>query len=199
MMNNFDLVLFNFSHFFFFHVIKLIMIYKKLIGESNDFNVLIRHLDKDFQTAFKKVIEYKRVSTIDDKNKNTFYIHSGEPTKVVTYVNGEKETENSCNPGDFVITGSKGEKYVIAPHKLPNNYNLIDNLLVTRQQPRTVVKVSAQVLKSLKLPKQITFTASWGEQVILQAGDYIVKEDKDKFYRIEGTIFKQTYTFTKPI
>ena len=160
---------------------------------GSEFDVLVQKLD--FQTAFKKVFNYKRVPSINDTTKNTFYIHTGEPTEVVTLIDGEKETKNKCNPGDFVITGPKGEKYVIAPNKLPNNYNIIENVLVTRQQPRLVAYVSKKLLKALRLADEIQFTASWGEAMILKCGDYLVKEGEGMYYRIEGDVFKKTYTF----
>lgn len=162
-------------------------------GGSNDFAVLIQHLNKSFQHAYKKITHYKRVVSLDDTSKKTFYVHTGQPHQVVTSIKGEKETTNTCNPGDFVITGPKGEKYVIPPHKLPNSYNLIDNVLVTRQQPRLVAHISRKILKELRLPAAITFTASWGEDMILKAGDYLVKEDEHNFYRIESSVFKTTY------
>ena len=178
---------------------KCVVSLKDLEGGSgkNEFKVLLEHLDNSFQTAMKKVFRYKRVSSLDDNEKNTFYIHNGEQTQVVTYIDGEKETINTCNPGDIVITGIDGEKYVIPPHKLPNNYNLVDNVLVTRQHPRQVASITKTLLRKLGLKEMIEFTASWGEVMILKAGDYLVKEDTDKYYRIEGKIFKKTYIFNK--
>lgn len=167
----------------------------KLKGGSTVFDEFVKKLE--FKTALKKVIKYQRVSSIDDTTKKSFYIHTGEVTEVVTSINKQVETKNTCNPGDFVITGPKGEKYVIPPHKLPNNYNLLNNVLVTRQQPRLVVEVTKELLDAHNLPEHIEFTASWGEQMILKAGDYLVKEDEGKYYRIERSTFKQTYRFTK--
>lgn len=177
---------------------------KDLEGGTNtntntEFRVLTDYLNNEnlFQTAVKKVFTYRRVSELDNTESLTFYIHTGETAQVVTYIDGEKETINTCNPGDFVITGIDGEKYVIPPHKLPNNYNLIDNTLVTRQQPRQVASISKTLLKKLGLKEQLEFTASWGELMILKAGDYLVKEDNDKYYRIEGKAFKKTYTMKR--
>jgi hypothetical protein len=161
----------------------------------NDFKVLTEHLNNLslFKTAVKKIFTYKRVPTLDNTDKSTFYIHTGDETQVITYVNGEKETTNTCRSGDFVITGIDGEKYVIPPHKLLNNYNVVDNVLVTRQQPRQVASITKTLLKKLGLKEEIEFTASWGEAMVLKAGNYLVKEDTDKYYRIEGSIFKKTY------
>uniref|UniRef100_A0A6C0BDU3 Uncharacterized protein n=1 Tax=viral metagenome TaxID=1070528 RepID=A0A6C0BDU3_9ZZZZ len=165
----------------------------------NDFNILIEHLNSLslFQTAVKKIYTYNRVLSLDHANKNTFYIHTGEPVHVVTYIDGEKETSNTCNPGDFVISGINGEMYVIPPHKLPNNYNLVDEKLITRQQPRKIARITKTLLRKLGLKQEIKFIASWGESMVLQSGDVLVKEDENKYYRIEGRIFKKTYTLNK--
>ena len=132
-----------------------------------------------FQRATKKVINYKRVNTHTDEGKNTFYVHSGEPVTIVTYIDGEKETTNTCQPGDYVITGVKGEKYVVMAKKLPSLYNLIEETLVTRLQPRNVVKVTKPLLKKVGVKEPIEFTASWGEPLTLRSGDVLVKEEED--------------------
>jgi hypothetical protein len=129
----------------------------------------------------------------DDKDKNTFYIHTGSPVEITTYVDNEKETKNVCQPGDYVITGPKGEKYVVMAKKVPNFYNLLEELLITRQQPRKVVKITKQLLKKLSIETPLEFVASWGEKVKLYPGDFLVKEEEGKYYKIDGDVFKKTY------
>ncbi len=146
-----------------------------------------------FQTATKKVIKYKQVSSHDDTSKNTFYIHTGEPIEIVTILDGEVETKNTCKNGDYVLTGLKGEKYVVVAKKIPNLYNLLEGLLITRQLPRKVVKITKLLLSKLKLQQPIEFTATWGEGMKLYVGDYLVKEDEGKYYKIDGDVFKKTY------
>lgn len=160
-----------------------------------DFEKLVEYLNDNngFTTATKKIIKYKRVHSHEDKNKYTFYIHSGEPITITTMINGNKETHNTCNPGDYVISGVKGEKYVVAAKKMPNNYNIIDDVLITRQQPRIVAKITKALFKKLKIKEPIEFIASWGEKMNLDANDYLVKESENAFYKIDNSVFKTSY------
>jgi hypothetical protein len=160
-----------------------------------EFTRLSQYLNANslFVTATKKLIRYKRVSSYTDTGKLTFYIHTGEPVTITTYIDGDKETSNTCKAGDYVISGPKGEKYVVMAHKLPANYNLIEDVLITRLLPRNVAKITKQILKKVGIKGPIEFIASWGESMVLGAGDYLVKEDEGKYYRIDGDLFKKTY------
>jgi hypothetical protein len=162
-----------------------------------DFDKVVTFLNSNdlFQKATKKLIRYRRVNSHEDEGKNTFYIHTGEPIEIVTYIDGVKETTNTCQPGDYVITGPKGEKYVVLGKKIPALYNLIEEVLVTRLQPRKVAKITKGLLKKLNLKDHIEFTASWGEAVSVSAGDFLVKEGEGKYYKIDGEVFKKTYKF----
>ena len=162
-----------------------------------DFDRLTSYLNSNglFQTATKKVIKYKRVSTHTDTGKNTYYIHSGEPIEIVTYIDGEKETKNTCNNGDYVLSGTKGEKYVVVGKKIPALYNIFEEVLVTRLQPRKVAKITKALLKKVNIKDHIEFTASWGESMVVSAGDFLVKEEEGKYYKIDGQVFKKTYKY----
>lgn len=76
---------------------------------------------------------------------------------------------------------------------MPNNYNIIDDVLITRQQPRIVAKITKALLKKLKIKEPIEFTASWGEKMNLDANDYLVKESENAFYKIDNSVFKTSY------
>ena len=162
-----------------------------------DFDKLISFLNSNdlFQTATKKLIKYKRVNSQTDEVKNTFYIHSGEPIEIITYIDGVKESSNTCQPGDYVLSGIKGEKYVVVGKKVLTLYNLIEEVLITRPQPRKVAKITKALLKKLGLKEPVEFTASWGEATSVSASDFLVKEDEGKYYKIDGEVFKKTYKF----
>jgi hypothetical protein len=78
---------------------------------------------------------------------------------------------------------------------VPTYYNLLDEVLITRQQPRIVAKITKPTLKKAGVVAPVEFIASWGENMKLLAGDYLVKEDEGKYYRIEADVFKKTYKF----
>jgi hypothetical protein len=48
------------------------------------------------------------------------------------------------------------------------------------------------LLKSWNSPDGISFVAPWGEAMVLQPGDYLVKSDGG-YYRIEREAFRTTY------
>lgn len=155
---------------------------------------LIKHLEREslFFAAEKKLFKFKQVFDINDSKRLTFYVHEDEPTHVETILNDKLETINVCRRGDFVITGPMGEKYVVTPVKVIKLYNIVDGFMYTRKQHRIVAKVTAKIMRKLGFKNTISFKASWGEDMILEAGDYLVK-DGVGYYRIESKAFTKTY------
>jgi len=106
--------------------------------------------------------------------------------KVDTIINGEKETNNTANEGDFIIIGVKGENYILSPNKVKEKYNIVDDETITTKP----VKIKAKEYKG----KDIQFKASWGENMILKSGDYLVRNN-DEYYRIEKNAFAELYAW----
>jgi hypothetical protein len=61
--------------------------------------------------------------------------------------------------------------------------------------PRNVAKYTAKHAKILGLPKTVRFIAPWGEEMIVNVGDYII-QDGFGFYRIDAHMFRRTYKKT---
>ena len=106
--------------------------------------------------------------------------------RVVTTVNGKVETTNTAKVGDYIVTGPAGEEYIIGKEKFESRYK----------------KVSDGVYKALGTcfafqwkGSPFTFTASWGERMICDKGDYLasVEENLSEPYRIEKSVFTETY------
>jgi hypothetical protein len=121
-----------------------------------------------------------------------FQTLSDKPIQVVTSINGQKETFNMANRGDVIITGPLGERYIISPFKFTTLYNIINGYAVPRLVKKQVAKYTVEISRKLNLPVSFKFKAPWGEDMLLNTGDYIVN-DNGKFYRIEQSVFKKTY------
>ena len=126
----------------------------------------------------------------DSGSKNTVRISDSDFT-LTTTIKGKDEVKTKVNKGDFIVTGPEMEKYAIKPKKFFGLYNVVNEKVV----PRPIIKQVAFVGKRL-LPNPITFTSSWGEQMILEPRDYLVK-DSGGYYRIEGEVFKKTYSLVE--
>jgi len=141
-----------------------------------------------------KFKNYKKKNTKmklnDSESENTVRI-SDSDFVLTTIVKGKDEVKNKVSKGDFIITGPDMEEYSLKPRKFFGLYNIINEIVV----PRPIVKQVAFVGKRV-LPNPITFTSSWGESMILEPGDYLVK-DTGGYYRIEGEIFKKTYSLVR--
>lgn len=159
------------------------------------FNEILKLVE--FRTAHKKPVKYKQVSSLDNAKKKTFYVHDQtQPIEVVTVVNGENEVKNIAYRGDVVISGPKCEQYVVKLDKFFKLYNVVDEVAVPRPVPRQAAKVTPEIWKRV-VPagvKHVSFDAPWGEKMMLEKGDYIVKDGKG-FYRNAYKIFEKAYNY----
>lgn len=105
------------------------------------------------------------------------------PEKVITSIDGEKETINKAEEGDYIITGVSGEKYILKPEQFNKRYFIVGNVAKTKP-----VEITAKQFKG----KNMSFMASWGEEMILKYNDYLVRNGKE-YYRIERRTFSEIY------
>lgn len=103
-----------------------------------------------------------------------------------TFVGGEKETQRSHTADDIMVCGPEGECYTMNPKKFAKNYDgEVGGDVVVEQSPRMVARYDGV--------DAVRFTAPWGEEMLLNPGDYLVKEGEGQYYRIEGGVFRKTY------
>jgi hypothetical protein len=106
---------------------------------------------------------------------------------VATLLDGV-ETSNVAQPGDFVVCGPVGEKYVVRLERMSELYERAPDepttMLVRPGAPRRVARYEG---------KDGSFEPSWGGRMTLKHGDYVVREAKNKYYRIEKGVFNATY------
>ena len=143
-----------------------------------------------FKPVTKKALPYKPhgeiadSSALEDMGPMSFATATSE-MKVVTITADGKETENTAAPGDIIMSGPSGEKYVVKAAKFEKLYaKQDDGTVIPEQSPRQVARYDGK--------DEVTFTAPWGEQMVLKPGDYLVK-DGDGFYRIAKKEYEITY------
>lgn len=137
--------------------------------------------------AFKKALQYKYRTAVSGACKMTWSVAT-KVRNIATMLDG-KETVNKANPGDFVMCGPRGEKYVVRMEKMGQMYER------SRDDPLVVL------VKAEDKPRMVAryigasgeFMSPWGELMKIKSGDYVVREDKNKYYRIERSVFMETY------
>lgn len=119
--------------------------------------------------------------------KLTYGVNIDSAKPVITILPDGKETKNIANIGDIIVSGISGEKYVIRAEKFSRLYvGKIGETVTPEQSERMVAHYTGA--------KPITFTAPWGENMILKPGDYVVREsDGNGYYRIAKAEFEKTY------
>jgi hypothetical protein len=135
---------------------------------------------RDFD--FAKAAIYRKTATLKLSQVET----ARKRQRVVTQINGTKETSNTAKPGDKIVTGPFGERYVIGAAKFRQLYQR------DRARERYVSKARVQ---ALKLKQNIELVAPWGEKQRALKGGYVVRRvgKARDVYLIEETAFKKTY------
>jgi hypothetical protein len=114
------------------------------------------------------------------------YTVSTQEQPVVTVTSDGKETQNVAGSNDVIMSGPSRENYVVKAAKFPKLYQgTMGGPVIPEQSPRLVA------LYTGKMP--VTFTAPWGESMILKPGDYLVKDGDAGYYRIAKVEYDQTY------
>ena len=109
---------------------------------------------------------------------------------VVTSIGGKAETKNTAKEGDWIVTNPTGESYIVSVDKLQTRYDRI-----SEGQYKAKGKIMGMVASEKDAAECPTFTAAWGEQMILEPGDILAMPigSNPEIYRIERGVFAQTY------
>jgi hypothetical protein len=128
-----------------------------------------------------------------------------EGEAVVTITDGKVETKNVAKKGDWLVVNPTGEEYLISDEKMKSRYEklahmssvLLKNKLVDFSYFKATGKIMAIVADDKDATEDPTFMASWGEPMILEAGDVLAMPigSKPEVYRIEGGVFDKTYEY----
>lgn len=145
-----------------------------------------------FRETRKQLIEYTRHEGEPAEMPLLSYMVNTSPNlNVVTYTKDGKETENTAQIGDIIMSGVFGEMYVLKGDKFFKLYDLLADgkTVIPNQSPRTVAEVPENCLDG-----DTYFTASWGEKMVLNNRDFLVR-DGENFYRIAREEFLETYVW----
>ena len=115
-----------------------------------------------------------------------------QPGEVIETITADgKETMNTANEGDFVVSnlGGSGEEYILGGDKLAKRYREIGN---------GIYQATGECRGVTYNGPETSFQASWGQPMVLKPGDMIVTPlpQKGEVYRIARQEFESTY---KPI
>lgn len=89
--------------------------------------------------------------------------------KIDTIIDGKIETTNMAKENDVIVTGIKGEKYIIKKDKFLIRYKG-PNL---SSKDKTYEAIG-HCFAIKYLGRSVKFKASWGEEMILNKGDYLI-------------------------
>ncbi len=153
-------------------------------AESSDIDAIASRMN--FLPTRKKPLSYKPWKGDTESMPPMTYKVMEEGGRTDTSIGGELETTRSHSAGDVMMCGPKGERYTMTVKKFMKNYDgRLGDDVVVEQTPRMVARYEGE--------QPVRFTASWGEEMILKPGDYLVKEGEGQYYRIERGIFEDTY------
>jgi hypothetical protein len=159
---------------------------------EEDVNAILKSLS--YQPVSKKKIVYKRFKLNGPQDLNSMpalsFALSPSEMKVVTVTSDGKETDNTAAEKDIIMSGPSKEKYVIKAAKFPKLYHGSPEAVYPDQSPRQVARYTGD--------KTLSFKASWGEDMILKKGDYVVNNGEN-FYRIAQKEYDATYNPLKKI
>lgn len=138
-----------------------------------------------FQPTSKKKLVYQPAQDFNNMPAMS-YLVAQQQTPVTTTTSDGKETQNTAEPNDVIISGPSREQYVVKAAKFPKLYiGQLGGPIHPEQSPRNVALYTGK--------QPITFTASWGESMVLKPGDYLVREGEGKYYRIAKHEYEMTY------
>lgn len=114
------------------------------------------------------------------------YEISGTEQNVITSIEGIIETTNTAYPGDFILTGQAGEKYVLKAETFAKRYKALDD---------KTAQATGECWGYVWHREPMSFQSPWGEDMIIETGDMLVSPDKEvsQVYRIEKGVFENTY------
>ena len=143
----------------------------------------------NYRPVKKKRIMYQfydlQSGSVDQMPKLSYGVNPQDNVKVVTVLPDGKETQNVAAKDDIIMCGPSKEKYVVKAAKFPKLYEgKIGGKVYPEQGDRMVARYTGK--------DTITFRASWGEDMVLKQGDYVVREASG-YYRIAKAEFEKTY------
>jgi len=143
-----------------------------------------------YAVAHKIVLRYEYKQDIAHNECNKWCIAT-QSLAVDTVLDGGVETTTIAYPGDFVLSGSRGENYVVRFENMARLYKRSDD------DPKIMEVIPQVRMAACYMGEDGVFEPTWGGQMVLKKGDYVIREGKNKYYRIEKKVFEETYEICK--
>ena len=143
-----------------------------------------------YAAACKLLLRYEYRHDIAHNECNKWCIVT-QSSAVSTVLDGGVETTTIAYPGDFVLSGSKGENYVVRFEKMAQLYER------AADDHKVMVVIPQTRMAACYMGDDGVFEPTWGGQMVLKKGDYVIREGKNKYYRILQNVFNDTYEFCK--
>lgn len=151
-----------------------------LENQTTDINQVASQLQ--FLPTTKKKLIYQYVDSDENMPPMTYTIAKQEKLLKTPLDNSEKQVKIN----DIIISGPSRENYSVDSTKFPKLYSgQIGGPIYPEQSPRNVARYNGK--------ENIQFSPSWGGTMILEPGDYLVKEAEGKYYRIAKKEYEMTY------
>ena len=132
---------------------------------------------------FSRAPLYRKTATLA-----TSQVETATATQdVATTINGNEETRNTAEAGDKIITGARGERYVLKQAKFGGLYE---------EDPYDAsTYISTNVIRAMQLAEPTELTAPWGERQRAGKGSFVAQrvDDVADVYLIEKGAFEMTY------
>lgn len=135
--------------------------------------------DVDFSAApiFRKTATLKKADVVIAEREQ----------EVETTLDGATETRNTARAGDRIVTGTKGERYVIKADRFGQLYE---------EDPHDASRyLSRNRVRALQLQEAAEIVAPWGETQRVPAGGYVVQtlDNPQDVYLVSAEVFERTY------
>lgn len=113
--------------------------------------------------------------------------------EVVETITGDgKETKNTAKEGDYVVTNTTGEQYILTSAQLAKRYKPAD--AEGAYDPVGECRAVEFQAANFNLSESpVTFMAIWNEEMVIKDGDMICTPDGKEVYRIARAEFDKTY------
>lgn len=95
-------------------------------------------------------------------------------------------TTNTAKEGEWVVTGPKGESWIVAGETFEESYRPKED----EEGKFIALGVPARVIKT---KEDIVFRAPWGEFQGVRAGGYVLDKEDGERYGVEKEAFEATY------
>lgn len=111
----------------------------------------------------------------------------GGETIETILADGTKETTNTAETGDWIVTNPGGEKYIVSAAKFPKKYEACPELGTNWYKP------AGGVQKFIELAEDLKFVCSWNDEQFIAAGGFVNVTDLADIYGIARDEFFDTY------